>query len=268
MAKTDLLKWQDEHTLLRGTTVLPVKIIQNEGRVFAEKFTPEQKLWQQITETFGYADILRRRDRALNVLARSAVNYHQSYDPFCELRRIEHEFEFDPNTILFLKPSIKNEEAYRALSGWHVKHNPFDYAGTQWTSLEHAYQAMKFAVTNPDLAQKIQRAAIPLKAKLIGDRNVDWVRSDWNAVKDLAMLGPALGIAQSDDEVRSIFDRVGSRTILVEDSINDKYWGRGPIEDGKCVGQSKLGCTWMLARNIVARGQADAVQSEIEGLFS
>jgi len=78
-------------------------------------------------------------------------------------------------TIRFFSKS----ETYREFSNFA----PFgiDLDAKRWPTVEHYYQAQKF--TDPELQTAIRRAAKPVIAKSLADRNKAVIRADWDAIK-------------------------------------------------------------------------------------
>ena len=59
---------------------------------------------------------------------------------------------------------------------------PFDLDGKRWPSVEHCYQAQKFA--DPKLQKTINQAEKPPIAKSLGDKNKASIRADWENALD------------------------------------------------------------------------------------
>ncbi len=127
---------------------------------------------------------------------------------------------------------------------------PFFLDDKWWPTSEHFFQAMKFAPTDPNYAEKIRLAQTPAEAAELG-RNRDMpLRPDWESVRYEIML-KALKAKYSQDELcyRDLIES-GDRP-LVEHTENDSVWGDG--EDG--TGLSLLGKALMEIRGQIKAGQ-------------
>lgn len=110
-----------------------------------------------------------------------------------------------------------------------------------WPSIEHYYQAQKFADTA--YAEQIRRAAKPMDAKRLG-RSADWpVRPDWEEVKEAVIFRATLAKYETHRDVCTILLATGDEE-LVENSPTDYYWGCGA--DGS--GQNRYGQVLMAVR--------------------
>lgn len=125
----------------------------------------------------------------------------------------------------------------------------FELDGKYWPTVEHYFQAQKFAGTKYE--GRIRRAATPKEAKRLG-RNRRWpLREDWEQVKDEVMRRAVRRKFETHDDVREWLLLTADEE-LVESAPGDYYWGCGA--DGS--GQNRLGAILMEVREEV-REQAE-----------
>jgi ribA/ribD-fused uncharacterized protein len=106
----------------------------------------------------------------------------------------------------------------------------FQLDGVYWPTVEHYFQAQKFAGT--DQARLIQQAARPRQAKDLGhDRSVS-LRPDWEEVKDEVMRQAVRSKFEKHGDAREVLLGTGDEEII-EDSPSDYYWGCGADGTGK-----------------------------------
>ncbi len=118
----------------------------------------------------------------------------------------------------------------------------FELDSEYWPTVEHYFQAQKFAGTRH--CRDVRRAPTPKEAKAIGrDRNRP-LRSDWEEVKDDVMYRAVRKKFETHDALRDLLLSTGSREI-VEASPFDYYWGCG--KDGS--GKNRLGDLLMRVRD-------------------
>lgn len=110
----------------------------------------------------------------------------------------------------------------------------FDLDDLRWGSVEHYYQAAKF--TDQELRQTIRKAAKPIIAKSLADKNKASIRPDWDAVKDEVMFRAVRRKFELHPELQDLLLATGEEDIA-ETAPNDYYWGVG--RDG--TGQNRLG---------------------------
>jgi ribA/ribD-fused uncharacterized protein len=131
-------------------------------------------------------------------------------------------------TICFFSQS----ETHREFSNFA----PFaiDLDDARWATVEHYYQAQKFA--DPQLRQKIRKAEKPAIAKNLADKHKAAIRPDWDAVKDEVMYRAVRRKFELHAELRALLLATGEEDIA-ESAPNDYYWGVG--REG--TGQNRLG---------------------------
>lgn len=119
----------------------------------------------------------------------------------------------------------------------------FEENGASWPTVEHYYQAQKFAGDQAAAyREQIRLAPSPMKAKDLGSSRAILLRPDWEAVKEDVMRH-ALRRKFADPALRRLLLSTGER-LLVEASPHDKYWGCG--SDGH--GRNRLGVLLMELR--------------------
>lgn len=119
-----------------------------------------------------------------------------------------------------------------------------EWRGRTWPTAEHAYQAAKFLEINPEIADQIQEAKSPYKAKEIAHEHEDKVADRFYESNVKLMKEICRAKLDQHQKVREKLTQTGDRRI-VEDSPNDKFWGTGA--DGS--GENKLGKIWMQLRD-------------------
>ena len=102
--------------------------------------------------------------------------------------------------------------------------------GTPWQTVEHYFQAMKFAGTPQ--AHAIQIASAPMLAKQMGQSRAYPLRPDWEAVKDDLMRRAVRAKFTQHPDIRAVLLSTGDAE-LIEDAPNDYYWGCGADGTGK-----------------------------------
>jgi ribA/ribD-fused uncharacterized protein len=120
-----------------------------------------------------------------------------------------------------------------------------------WPTVEHAYQAAKFR--NVEIIAKIHRAPSAHDAKKIAHELgiVEQVREDWKEIKVPVMR--ELIRCKADQHPFAMKKLLSTKGyILVEDSPEDSFWGRGPDWNG----ENWLGKLWMEYRDEILALQA------------
>lgn len=117
----------------------------------------------------------------------------------------------------------------------------FELDDKLWMTVEHYYQAQKYAGT--ELEEQIRLLPTPYDTKKWG--KLYKVRSDWGQVKEEVML-KALFAKFSQEPLKSKLLATGEEEII-EAVPWDSYWGIG--KDGK--GQNRLGILLMQIREAI-----------------
>ena len=118
----------------------------------------------------------------------------------------------------------------------------FELKGRYWRTVEHYFQAQKFAGT--DHEERIRCARTPADAKELGRSTKIPLREDWENVKDEIMYEAVLRKFETHPDIRDRLLGSGDEDI-VENARGDYYWGCGA--DG--TGQNKLGNILMAIRD-------------------
>ncbi|MEZ4303009.1 MAG: NADAR family protein [Polyangiaceae bacterium] len=115
--------------------------------------------------------------------------------------------------------------------------------GLYYPTVEHYFQAAKFAGTDPRHAESIRGAAKPRDAAQMGRDRGHPLRSDWETVKDDIMRRGLRCKFTTHPALREQLLATGDED-LVERSLTDYYWGAG--QDG--TGLNRLGTLLMELR--------------------
>ena len=103
--------------------------------------------------------------------------------------------------------------------------------GRMWKTSEHYYQAMKFD-GHPEHVKDVHNARIPADAAKIGRDKKRPLREDWEEVKDDVMYRALKAKYTQHPKLRKLLVDTGN-AILVEHTVNDRYWGDGGDGSGK-----------------------------------
>lgn len=119
----------------------------------------------------------------------------------------------------------------------------FEEGGQYWPTVEHYFQAQKFAgPENAAYREQVRNARTAKDAKAMGRTRKVAIRSDWDRIRDDVML-TALRKKFSSPKLEELLIGTGLRP-LVEASPSDEYWGCG--RSGK--GRNRLGQLLMALR--------------------
>lgn len=147
-------------------------------------------------------------------------------------------------TISFSDP---DEKPFGGLSNHAIGHFMLD--GEQWRSIEHYFQAQKFA--GSPYADEIRNTLSPQDTVQRAALYQDACRPDWEDVQDLVMWKALLYKFQCI-EFRPILLKTGDEAIVA--NIPDPYWGSGPQGNG----ENRLGQLLMKIREIVRQRAEDS----------
>lgn len=104
--------------------------------------------------------------------------------------------------------------------------------GTNWSTVEHYYQAQKFVGTiDAALVQMIYTAQTPEEAALLGRDRTRLVRPDWEQVKTEVMREAILKKFLTHLDIQAILISTENE-LIVENSPCDYFWGCGDDKTG------------------------------------
>jgi len=117
--------------------------------------------------------------------------------------------------------------------------------GHHWPTVEHFYQAQKFAGTPEGAVMAvIRQAATPKLAAALGRDPARSLRPDWDVVKRSVMYEGVWEKFVTHGSIREVLLATGDE-VLVEDSPTDYFWGCGRDR----TGQNHLGQILMAVRD-------------------
>lgn len=127
----------------------------------------------------------------------------------------------------------------------------FEENGSYWPTVEHYFQAQKFAGDSlADYRERIRTAHSPKQAKSLGQSRKHPIRPDWEEVKE-DIMRHALRLKFEHPELRKLLLGTATRP-LIENSPFDRYWGTG--KDGS--GKNRLGVLLVELRSSLRKGAA------------
>ena len=108
----------------------------------------------------------------------------------------------------------------------------FEEDGAYWPTVEHYFQAQKFAGDElAEYRERIRTSGSPKHAKSLGRTQKYAIRRDWDGVRDEVMLY-ALRQKFRHPKLREVLLSTKKRE-LIENSPFDAYWGIGKHGSGK-----------------------------------
>jgi hypothetical protein len=117
-----------------------------------------------------------------------------------------------------------------------------EFRGRTFPTVEHAYQSAK--TDEHHWIDAIRQAPTPAEAKKLGRKSP--VRSDWEEVKEGAMIG-LLREKFTNEMLRSLLVATGDRKLIEGNWWGDRYWG---VHRGE--GLNRLGELLMQVRKEIA----------------
>jgi len=116
--------------------------------------------------------------------------------------------------------------------GWLSNYSPhgFHLEGRFWPTVEHYYQAHKFSVDSEHF-NIIAEEEKPGRAKNLTRKFVEFVRDDWDEIKDKVMYKAVLVKFSENPAIKEMLIATGDQK-LVEQSPTDLYWGVGVDNTG------------------------------------
>ncbi len=131
--------------------------------------------------------------------------------------------DHDLHSIYFTRSDV-NEDL-----GSFSKH-PFHLDESEWPSVEHYFQAMKFE--DKEYQEIIRCADHPKKARKLGRSRLRSIRKNWRDVKILYMTRAVYTMCRTYPDVATkLLDTGGNK--LVENSQYDYFWGCGRDRRGE-----------------------------------
>ena len=117
----------------------------------------------------------------------------------------------------------------------------FELDGARWRSVEHYYQAQKYAGT--EMEERIRNAPNAPAARDLGQNRSLTVRPDWPEAKEAVMRRALEAKFTQHRRLREQLLTTGEEPLL-HHSSSDSYWGCGKEGDG----QNRLGVILMEIR--------------------
>lgn len=113
-------------------------------------------------------------------------------------------------------------EAYGEFSNFALY--PIKIKGKTWPTVEHYFQAQKFAGTPQE--QKIRKASSPMKAAELGRSRKFKIRKNWDNMRDNIMYDALRAKFTQHQELQDLLCATEGN-LLIEASPHDSYWGEG-----------------------------------------
>ena len=147
---------------------------------------------------------------------------------------------------LFLSRSDSEE-----LLGTCSNHS-IELEGQVWPTVEHYFQASKFA-NDPAYQEKIRNAATPQQAHKLGESWLKRKRKDWKQVREVIMTRGVYIKCRTYPQIAAQLLETGDQR-LVENSQYDYFWGCGRDRRG----ENRYGAVLM---NVRSKLRAEAAEN-------
>lgn len=129
----------------------------------------------------------------------------------------------DPSVLIDWFDDLGTHNPICWLSNFYVG-SPFMWAGYEWQTSEHAYQAAKYFNSNDEQFLKILNAPTPADAKFLGRTGTN-IRADWESAKYAVMKDVVWAKFSSHDDLAQLLLDTGDAYLQEGTFWNDEVWG-------------------------------------------
>ena len=126
---------------------------------------------------------------------------------------------------------------------------PVLFEGVEYPTVEHAYQAAK--TLDGDWRARVLALPRPDWVKQMSRRRAFPMRDGWGRLKDEVMLG-LIRQKFADPKRAHLLLSTGRRQLIEGNSWGDRYWGMCQDEEGRWLGENRLGQSLMQVRRELA----------------
>lgn len=137
----------------------------------------------------------------------------------------------------------------------NFKAYPMELKGKTWRTVEHYFQAQKFAGTEHE--DELRETPSPMVVARKGRSRKRPLREDWEEVKDEIMREAVQAKFEQHKDLREMLLNTGDQEI-VEQTTRDYYWGCG----SKGTGKNTLGKILMEVRESLRDRQTVEAKEE------
>ena len=129
----------------------------------------------------------------------------------------------DPSVLIDWFDDLGTHNPICWLSNFYVG-SPFMWAGYEWQTSEHAYQAAKYFNSNNEQFLKILKASTPDEAKFLGRTGAN-IRADWESAKYAVMKDVVWAKFSSDQDLGQLLLDTGDAYLQEGTFWDDEVWG-------------------------------------------